>query len=54
MIRPGRAQADTLGLGDGGELALPLGSDLDGVPSSRFSEIIPRLHTIFARRSDFH
>jgi hypothetical protein len=28
---PGHAQADPLGLGDGGELMLLLGSELDGV-----------------------
>ena len=31
---PSHAQADPLGLGDGGELVLLLGRDLDGVPES--------------------
>jgi hypothetical protein len=31
---PGHAQADPLGLRDGGELVLLIGRDLDGVPQS--------------------
>ena len=42
----GDAQADPLGLGDGGELVLLLAGDLDGVPEPRSKGLVLRLLSV--------